>query len=129
MTFTKQELINKKNEEINTLKEEIRAICFEHIKEHKDLSVGDFIEIPSKNKFAIFTDLHTEDVDNCVIKTLVLTKLGIPSKRVTTFDLNDVNKIQTSIKDILRNNFEGEDFDKKAAIDACLSTQLELINA
>lgn len=128
MLVNKQELINKKNEEINTLKKEIRELCFEHIKESKDLSVGDFIEIPSKNKFAIFTDLHTENIDNCIIKTFVLTKLGIPSKRVTTFNLNDVNKIQISIEDVIKNNFEGEDFDEKTAIEACLSSQSDLTN-
>lgn len=124
--MTKQDLINKKNNEIEVLKSEIREICFEHIKEEKGLVLGDFIEIPSKNKFAVFSDLHTESADDSVIKTLVLTRLGLPSKKVTTFKLNEVQKISKDIKDIINENFSGEDFDADAALDACLTVQKEL---
>lgn len=124
--MTKQDLINKKNNEIEILKSEIRDICFEYIKEEKGLALGDFIEIPSKNKFAVFSDLHTESADECVIKTLVLTRLGLPSKKVTTFKLEEVQKISRDIKDIINENFSGEDFDADAAIDACLTVQKQL---
>ena len=121
--MTKQDLINQKNNQIEALKAEIREICFEHIKEEKGLVLGDFIEIPSKNKFAVFSDLHTESADDCVIKTFVLTRLGLPSKKVTTFKLEDVQAITKDIKDIINENFSGEDFDADAAIDACLTVK------
>ena len=121
--MSKQDLINQKNSQIESLKAEIRELCFEHIKEEKGLILGDFIEIPSKNKFAVFSDLHTESADNCVIKTFVLTRLGFPSKKVTTFKLEDVQAITKDIKDIINENFSGEDFDADAAIDACLTVK------
>lgn len=124
--MTRQDLINKKNDEIQVLKNEIREICFEHIKEEKGIVLGDFIEIPSKNKFAIFSDLHTESAEESVIKTFVLTRLGLPSKKVTTFKLEDVQKINKDIKDIINENFSGEEFDADAALNACLETQKEL---
>ena len=121
--MSKQDLINQKNSQIESLKAEIRELCFEHIKEEKGLVLGDFIEIPSKNKFAVFSDLHTESADDCVIKTFVLTRLGLPSKKVTTFKLEDVQAITKDIKDIINENFSGEDFDADAAIDACLTVK------
>lgn len=124
--MTRQDLINKKNNEIETLKNEIREICFEHIKAEKDIVLGDFIEIPSKNKFAVFSDLHTESADECVIKTFILTRLGLPSKKVTTFKLDDVQKINKDIKDVINENFSGEEFDADAALDACLTVQKQL---
>lgn len=124
--MTRQELINKKNSEIENLKNEIRQICFEHIKDKKDISLGDMIEIPSKNKFAIFSELHTENVEESVIKTFVLTRLGLPSKKVTTFNINDVKKVTESIDTIINNNFSGEDFDAEVAIKACKEVQSQL---
>lgn len=124
--MTRQELINKKNSEIESLRNEIRQICFEHIKEEKDIVLGDLIEIPSKNKFAIFCELHTENVEESVIKTFVLTRLGLPSKKITTFNINDVNKVSESIETIINNNFSGEDFDAQTAINACKETQSQL---
>ena len=124
--MSKQDLINQKNNQIEVLKNEIREICFQHIKDEKNIVLGDFIEIPSKNKFAVFSDLHTESADDCVIKTFVLTRLGLPSKKVTTFKLEEVQKITKDIKDIVNENFSGEDFDADVAIDACLTVQKSL---
>lgn len=124
--MNRQEAINAKYNQIEQLKREIRELCFEHIKEEKNIVLGDLIEIPSKNKFAIFSDLHTENVDECVIKTFVLTKLGIPSKKVTTFNINDINKVTESLDNIINNNFSGEEFDANKAILACKETQAEL---
>lgn len=124
--MSKQELINKKNNEILKLKNEIRDICFEHIKESKNIKVGDLVKIPSKNKFAIFSDLHTETVNDSVIKTLVLTRLGVPSKKVTTFNINDVVKVDEKLETVIQNNFSGEDFDAKKAVESCIETQSQL---
>lgn len=124
--MTKQEMINTKYNQIEELKKEIRELCFEHIKEAKDVVLGDLIEIPSKNKFAIFSDLHTENVDECVIKTFVLTKLGLPSKKVTTFNINDVVKVNTDLETIIKNNFSGEEFDADKAISGCKEVQAKL---
>ena len=122
----RQEVINSKYNQIEQLKLEIRELCFEHIKEQKDIVLGDLIEIPSKNKFAIFSDLHTENVDECVIKTFVLTKMGVPSKKVTTFNINDVNKVTEDLEKLIKNNFSGEEFDADKAISACKEVQKEL---
>lgn len=124
--MNRQEAINTKYNQIEQLKIEIRELCFEHIKEEKNIVLGDLIEIPSKNKFAIFSDLHTENVDECVIKTFVLTKLGVPSKKVTTFNINDIIKVTEDLENIIHNNFSGEEFDANKAIAACKETQSEL---
>lgn len=111
--------INEKRNQVATLQKEIRSICFECIEKSKDITVGDLVYIPSKNKYGIFIDLHNEDVSNQVIKTNLLTKLGLPSKNVTTVQLNDLEKVTDSIENIINNNFEGEDFDPQKAIHAC----------
>ena len=124
--MSRQEAINTKYNQIEELKKEIRELCFDHIKEEKDIVLGDLIEIPSKNKFAIFSDLHTENVDESIIKTFVLTKLGLPSKKVTTFNINDIVKVNDSLETIISNNFSGEEFDATVAIKACKDVQAEL---
>lgn len=124
--MSRQEAINTKYNQIEELKKEIRELCFEHIKEEKDIVLGDLIEIPSKNKFAIFSDLHTENVDESIIKTFVLTKLGLPSKKVTTFNINDIVKVNDNLETIISNNFSGEEFDATTAINACKEVQAEL---
>jgi nucleoid DNA-binding protein len=124
--MTKSELIKQKNEQIETLKKEIRNICFEYVKEEKDLVVGDMVEIPSKGKFAFFSELHTEDINDMIIKSYVLTKAGIPAKKITTFNLGDIVKVKDSIDSIVKNNFSGEDFNADKAIEACIETQQSL---
>lgn len=116
---TSEVSINEKRNQIVTLQEEIRNICFECIEKSKNITVGDLVYVPSKNKYGIFIDLHNEDVSNQIIKTNFLTKLGLPSKNVTTVKLNDLEKVTDSIENIINNNFEGEDFDPQKAIVAC----------
>lgn len=112
-------IISEKRVEIEKLQTEIREICFECISKQKDIKIGDMIYIPSKNKYAIFVELHNEDVYNQVIKTNLLTKQGLPSKNITTVSLNDLEKVTDSIENIINSNFSGEDFDAEKAILAC----------
>jgi hypothetical protein len=123
---SKSQLIVKKNKEIETLKQEIRDICFEYIYEEKNIVVGDMIEIPSKGKFAIFSELHTEDINDMMIKSYVLTKAGVPAKKITTFNLEDVVKINDSIENIVKNNFSGEDFNPDVSVKECVEVQNSL---
>lgn len=122
----KQELINSKLEQITSLKADIRNICFEHIKESKDVEIGDLIHIPSKDKYAIFSELHTETIENSVLKCFALTKLGMPGKKITTFSLKDVEKCKDTIENIISTSFSGEDFDADKAIDSCRKVQAQL---
>lgn len=112
-------IISEKRVEIEKLQTEIREICFECISKQKDIKIGDMIYIPSKNKYAIFVELHNEDVHNQVIKTNLLTKQGLPSKNITTVSLNDLEKVTDSIENIINSNFSGEDFNAEEAILAC----------
>lgn len=112
-------IISEKRVEIEKLQTEIREICFECINKQKDIKIGDMIYIPSKNKYAIFVELHNEDVHNQVIKTNLLTKQGLPSKNITTVSLNDLEKVTDSIENIINSNFSGEDFNAEEAILSC----------
>lgn len=111
--------IIEKREQIQQLQTDIKEICFDCIKKQKDIEVGDLIYVASKNKYGIFIDLHNEDVKNPIIKSNFLTKLGLPSKNITTVNLADLEKITEPIEDIVNNNFEGEDFNAEKAIQAC----------
>ena len=119
-------IISEKRVEIEKLQTEIREICFDCISKQKDITVGDMIYIPSKNKYAIFVELHNEDVKNQVIKSNLLTKLGLPSKNITTVSLNDLEKVTDSVENIINNNFSGEDFNAEKAILACKNLINEL---
>lgn len=116
------ELLSQKRESIEKLQSEIRDICFDCIKKQKDIQIGDLIYIPSKNKYGIFVELHNEDVLNQVIKSNLLTKLGMPSKNITTVSINDLEKVTDSLEDIIKNNFSGEEFDADKAILSCNET-------
>ena len=112
-------LIDEKRLQIEKLQSEIREICFESILKQKDIKIGDLIYIPSKNKFGIFIELHNEDVINPIIKSNLLTKQGMPSKNVTTVSLKDLEKVTDSIKNVIENNFSGEDFNAEKVISVC----------
>lgn len=113
------QLIDAKRFEIEKLQSEIREICFESIKKQKDIQIGDMLYIPSKNKFAIFVELHNEDVNNQVIKTHMLTKQGVPSKNITTVSITDLEKVTDSLENVIKNNFSGEEFNAEEAVMAC----------
>ena len=116
---TSEQTINEKREQIVSLQEDIRNICFDCIKQSKDIEVGDLVYVPSKNKYGIFIDLHNEDVNNQIIKTNFLTKLGLPSKNVTTVNISDLEKVTDTVENVINNNFEGEEFNPEKAISAC----------
>lgn len=116
---TADKTIVEKRDSIQKLQDEIREICFDCIHKQKDIQVGDLIYVPSKDKYGIFIELHNEDVKNPVIKSNFLTKLGLPSKNITTVNLSDLEKVTDSLENIINNNFSGEEFDAKKAIEAC----------
>ena len=111
--------IDKKRLEISKLQSEIRELCFECVYKQKDITIGDLIYIPSKNKYGIFSELHNEDVNNLVIKSNLLTKQGMPSKNITTVSINDLEKVTETIENIVTNNFSGEDFEPQKSINVC----------
>lgn len=117
-TSNANKLIENKRFQISNLEREIRQICFDFIEKQKNIKVGDLIFIPSKNKYAIFVDLHNEEISNQVIKTHVLTKQAMPSKNITTVSLNDLEKVNDKLENIIKTNFSSEELDKNKAISA-----------
>lgn len=111
-------IISQKRLEIKKLQDEIREICLDCILKEKNIQIGDMIYVPSKNKYGIFTELHNEDVTNLIIKSNFLTKLGMPSKNITTVKINELEKVTEPIQDVINNNFSGEEFDANKALSA-----------
>ena len=119
---TQLDRINKINDNKNKISElelNIREICFEHIKDVKDIEVGDLIYVPSKKKYGFFTDLYNDNIEDMTVRANFLTKQGLVSKNVTIVKINDLEKCTDSIENIINTNFSDEDTDKEKAIIVC----------